>query len=40
MLATATRYPPRYYGGPAYAEPVYIEPPPVAFGIGFGGRFR
>jgi hypothetical protein len=41
MLATATRYPPPgYYYGPAYAEPVYVEPPPIGIGIGFAGRFR
>jgi outer membrane lipoprotein SlyB len=41
MLASATRYPPHYYyGGPVYAEPVYVEPPPIGIGFGFGGRFR
>jgi hypothetical protein len=39
MQASATRYPRRVYTAvPVYAEPVYVEPPPVAFGVGIGFR--
>jgi hypothetical protein len=41
MLATANRVPRRYYtAAPVYAEPVYVEPPPVAVGVGFGYHGR
>jgi hypothetical protein len=42
MMATAYRYPRRVYSA-APAQAVYVvepAPPPVAVGIGFGGRFR
>jgi hypothetical protein len=43
MMATATRYPGRYYtAAPVYGDPVVVveQPPPVAVGVGFAGRFR
>jgi surface antigen len=42
MLASATRYPRPYYysAAPVYAEPVYVDPPPVGVGIGIVGRIR
>jgi hypothetical protein len=39
MQATAYRYPQRVYTpAPVYAQPVYVEPAPVAVGVGIGFR--
>jgi hypothetical protein len=42
MMATANRVPRRVYTSAVYPEPVYVveQPPPVAVGIGFAGRWR